>query len=135
MAPLRPTKNTCSSPMASPMTSRSSTSRRKRLSNPFRLANCPGVLPSGRTEKWLRLCRTVLARAKSNLSFLAAGIIAGPFRGGPLGVIADPLGDVGLRSHHALIEGAIPSELKIFFFAIGGGGDGADCQGYFDHSS
>jgi hypothetical protein len=49
-------------------------------------------------------------------------------------MVADPLGDVGLRAHHALIERAIPGELKIFFLAIGRIGDGADCQDDFNHS-
>jgi hypothetical protein len=49
-------------------------------------------------------------------------------------MVPDPLGDVGLRAHHALIERAVPSELKIFFFAIGRIGDGADSQDDFDHS-
>jgi hypothetical protein len=49
-------------------------------------------------------------------------------------MVPDPLGDVGLRPHHALIERAIPGELKIFFLAIGRIGDGADGQDDFDHS-
>jgi hypothetical protein len=71
---------------------------------------------------------------KSNLSFLTARILAGPFRGEPLGMVPYPLGDVGLRSHHALIERAFPGELKIFFFTISGVGDGADSQDDFDHA-
>jgi hypothetical protein len=49
-------------------------------------------------------------------------------------MVPDPLGDVGLRSHHALIERALPGELKIFFLAIGRIGDGTDGQDDFDHS-
>src|SRR5437868_12723060 len=47
---------------------------------------------------------------------------------------ADPLGDVGLRRHHALLGRAIPGELKILFFAIGRVGDGADGQDDLYHS-
>jgi hypothetical protein len=72
--------------------------------------------------------------AQSNLAFLITGIFAGPFPGGPLGMVADPLGDVRLCRHHALIERAIPGELKIFVLAISGIGDGADCQDDFNHS-
>jgi hypothetical protein len=49
-------------------------------------------------------------------------------------MIADPLCDVRLRAHHALTERAIPGELKIFFFAIGRVGYGADRQDDFNHS-
>jgi hypothetical protein len=80
------------------------------------------------------MLRRAPARPKSNLSFLKARILAGPFPGGPLGMVPDPLGDVGLRSHHALIERALPRELKIFFLAIGRIGDGTDGQDDFDHS-
>jgi hypothetical protein len=80
------------------------------------------------------MLRRALRRSKSNLSSFMAGILAGPFPGDPLGMVADPLGDVGLRSHHALIERAIPGELKIFFLAIGRIGDGADGQDDFNHS-
>jgi hypothetical protein len=92
------------------------------------------VLPSGRIEKSLRLRYAALGTPKSNFSSFMAGILAGPFPGGPLGMVPDPLGDVGLRSHHALIERAIPDELNIFFVAIGRIGDGADCQDDFNHS-
>jgi hypothetical protein len=50
-------------------------------------------------------------------------------------MLANPLGDVGLGSHHALIERTLPGELKIFFLAIGGIGDGADSQDDFNHSN
>src|ERR1700727_745623 len=63
-----------------------------------------------------------------------AGIFAGPFPWSPLRMVAEPLGDVGLGRHHALIERAIPGELKIFFLAIGRIGDGADSQDDLDHS-
>jgi hypothetical protein len=75
-----------------------------------------------------------LARPNSDISFLMARIVAGPFPGDPLGMVPDPLGDVGLRTHDALFERAIPGELKIFFLAIGRIGDGADGQDDFDHS-
>jgi hypothetical protein len=39
-----------------------------------------------------------------------------------------------LRSHHALIERTVPRELKIFFLAIIGIGDGADGQDDFNQS-
>jgi hypothetical protein len=49
-------------------------------------------------------------------------------------MLADPLGDIGLRSHHALTERTIPGELKIFFLAIIGIGDGTDGQDDFNQS-
>jgi hypothetical protein len=49
-------------------------------------------------------------------------------------MLAYPLGDIGLRSHHALIERTIPGELKIFFLAIIGIGDGTDGQDDFNQS-
>jgi hypothetical protein len=49
-------------------------------------------------------------------------------------MLANPFGDIGLRGHHALLERTIPDELKIFFFAIGGIGDGTDGQDDFNQS-
>jgi hypothetical protein len=49
-------------------------------------------------------------------------------------MVPDPLGDVGLCAHYALIERAIPGELEIFFLAIGRIADGADGQDDFNHS-
>ncbi|WP_154072612.1 hypothetical protein [Bradyrhizobium erythrophlei] len=50
-------------------------------------------------------------------------------------MLTDPLRDIGLGSHHALIERTIEGELKIFFFAMGRIGDGADSQDDFNQSA
>jgi hypothetical protein len=50
-------------------------------------------------------------------------------------MLPNPLGDVGLCSHHALIERTVPCELKILFLAIVGIGDGTNGQDDFDHLS
>jgi hypothetical protein len=70
----------------------------------------------------------------SNFTLFAAGIVAAPFLCHPRRMLADPLGDIGLRSHHALTERTIPGELKIFFLAIIGIGDGTDGQDDFNQS-
>jgi hypothetical protein len=49
-------------------------------------------------------------------------------------MLANPLRDIGLSRHHALIERPIPGELQVFLLAIGGIGDGADSQDDFNHS-
>jgi hypothetical protein len=48
-------------------------------------------------------------------------------------MLANPLGDIGLRSHHALIERTLPGESKILVLAIGGIADGTDGQDNFNH--
>jgi hypothetical protein len=50
-------------------------------------------------------------------------------------MLANPIGDIRLSSHHALIERTIEGELKIFFLAMGGIGDGADSQDDFNQSA
>jgi hypothetical protein len=50
-------------------------------------------------------------------------------------VLANPLRDIGLRSHHALLDRTVPGELKMLFFAIGRIGDGADGQDDFYQSA
>jgi hypothetical protein len=49
-------------------------------------------------------------------------------------MLANPLGDIGLRRHHALFDRALPGELQRFFFAIVGIGDGANGQDDFNQS-
>jgi hypothetical protein len=49
-------------------------------------------------------------------------------------MLANPLGDIRLGSHHALIGRAVPAELEMFVLAIGGIGDGADSQDDFNQS-
>jgi hypothetical protein len=49
-------------------------------------------------------------------------------------MIADPLGDIGLRGHHALLKRTVPGELKILFFAIGRIRDGTNGQDDFNQS-
>ena len=36
---------------------------------------------------------------------------------GPLRMISDPLGDVGLRREHTLLQRSLPSELQVLLFA------------------
>jgi hypothetical protein len=50
-------------------------------------------------------------------------------------VLADPLRDIGLRGHHALLDRTIPGELQVLFFAIGWIGDGTDGQDDFYQSA
>src|ERR1700761_9188062 len=110
-------------------------SLRRRSSSQFRSANCPGASPSDRIETLRRNVAPHAAKSSgSDLALLVAGILAGPFRGGPFRMVADPLRDVGLRAHHALIDRSLPGELQIFFFAIRGVGDSANRQDYLDHS-
>src|SRR5271168_712179 len=63
-----------------------------------------------------------------------AGVVTAPFCGRPFGMVADPLGDIGLRGHHALLDRTVEGELEIFFLTIGRIGDGADRQDDLDHS-
>src|ERR1017187_3553970 len=136
--------------MASRTTSRSSTGRACGSSNPFRSENCPGALPSVRNEdRQRRTGRRIFlqapknasalhlqraSRAKSNFPPPAAGIVAAPFPCRPGRMFANPLGDIGLRSHHALSDRTVPDELKRFFLAISGICDGTDSQDDFNHS-
>jgi hypothetical protein len=50
-------------------------------------------------------------------------------------VLADPLRDIGLRGHHALLDRSIPGELQVLFLAIGRIGDGTDGQDDFYQSA
>ncbi len=49
-------------------------------------------------------------------------------------MFANPLGDIRLRSHHALPERTVPGELKRLFLAISGICDGTDGQDDFNQS-
>ena len=51
-----------------------------------------------------------------------------------VGLIVDDFKEWVPRIVDALIDRAVPGELKIFFFAISRIGDGADRQDDFDHS-
>ena len=73
--------------------------------------------------------------AGSNVLLPAAGVTAAPFLCSPCGVLVDPLRDIGLRGHHALLDRAVPGELQMLFLAIGGIGDGADGQDDFNQSA
>src|SRR5271170_4995684 len=97
--------------------------RRCGSSNLSRLANYPGGLPSVRTKGPAGPAR--FSWAASNPPLLMARIVAAPLCGDPFRMSADPVGDIGLRCHHALMDRAFPGELKIFFFAIGRIGEGA----------
>ena len=88
---------------------------------------CPRHLARPRRREFAALA----ARAGSNPSLLVAGIVAGPFLGAPCRMLTNPLGDIGLRGHHALLGRTVPVELKVLFLAIGGIGDGADGQDDF----
>jgi hypothetical protein len=48
---------------------------------------------------------------------LGAAIVAPPPHGNPLWMFVDPLRDVGLRIHDALIERHASRERKMYFFA------------------
>jgi hypothetical protein len=47
-------------------------------------------------------------------------------------MLANPLRDIGLRSHHALLKRPFPGVLNILFLAIAGVGDGTDRQDDFN---
>ncbi len=49
-------------------------------------------------------------------------------------MLADPLRDIGLRRHHALVDRAVPGELKRLLLAIVGIGDGANGQDDFNQT-
>jgi hypothetical protein len=73
--------------------------------------------------------------AASDLPLLAAGIVATPPRGHQRGMLPNPLGDIGLRCHHALLGRTVPGELNIFILAIVRMRDGADRQYDFNQWS
>jgi hypothetical protein len=50
-------------------------------------------------------------------------------------MLANPLRDIGLRGHHALLERPFPGVLKILLLAIGRVSDGADRQDDFNQSA
>jgi hypothetical protein len=50
-------------------------------------------------------------------------------------MLANPFRDIGLRRHHALLDGSFPGVLKILLLAIRGIGDGADRQDDFNQSA
>jgi hypothetical protein len=49
---------------------------------------------------------------------LGAAIVAAPPHGNPLWMLVDPLRDVGLRIHHALVERHVSRERKMLIFAL-----------------
>src|ERR1700731_942735 len=70
----------------------------------------------------------------SDLLLPAARIVAAPLPRHPCGMLADPLRDIGLRGHHALLERTVPRELKRLFLAVVGIGDGTNGQDDFNQS-
>ena len=83
-------------------------------------------------------CRKFAASAgpgQSDLLLLVARIVAAPFHGPPGRMLTNPLGDIGLRGHHALPERTVPGELKVLFLAIGRVGDGTDGQDDLNQSA
>jgi hypothetical protein len=60
-----------------------------------------------------------LAVCNDELGFLlGADIVAPPPHGNPLWMLVDPLRDVGLRIHDALIERHVSRERKMLIFAL-----------------
>src|SRR6516162_4632211 len=65
---------------------------------------------------------------------VGAAIVAPPPHGNPLWMLADPLRDVGLRIHDALIERHVGRERKMLIFALTGWRQGADGHNQFDQA-
>ena len=90
-----------------------------------------------KTRRDLILCRKAsrLARARraSDLLF-AAAILTMPAHRHPVRMVIDPLRDVRLRGHGALIERHLRGELKMLLLAMIGGGQRAYRQYYFDQT-
>src|SRR5262249_47372197 len=79
--------------------------------------------------------RSTLAVFNGELAFLlGAAIVAPPPHGNPLWMLADPLRDVGLRIHDALIERHVGRERKMLILAPGGERQCADGHHQFDQA-
>src|SRR5262245_22029453 len=73
--------------------------------------------------------------ATAKLALLVgAAIVAPPPHGNPLWMLADPLRDVGLRIHDALIERHVGRERKMLIFALTRWRQCADCDHQFDQA-
>ena len=65
---------------------------------------------------------------------LGAAIVAPPPHGNPLWMLVDPLRDVGLRIHDALMERHIRGERKMLIFALTRCRQCADSHDQFDQT-
>src|SRR5262249_2936144 len=60
--------------------------------------------------------------------------LAVPARDAPLGMLVDPLGEIGLRAHGARAQRALPVVLEVLLLALARMRECADCHDDFDHS-
>ena len=64
----------------------------------------------------------------------AARVIAGPFPRHPRRMLADPLRDIGLGRHHALLDRTVPGKLNRLLLTIAGIGNGTNGQDDFNQT-
>src|SRR5262249_34910572 len=69
---------------------------------------------------WFKVGSCLAALDDGSAFLLGAGIVAPPPHGDPVWMLVDPLRDVGLRIHDALIERHVGRERKMLIFALTG---------------